>query len=223
MLNSAYNNRQGFNVVNFDLQQISDIYYKQKRGGDKDEPLNTLADVADKLECDYYQLCDFLHEHRDEINLHILSGHQAKTAHIKNGQYILDYYLVHKNSYEMLAVIFNYDGKANIARVLRHARMFRPKAIGIKDTIRPVKIPYKVQGNDIMRIITFNDVSFNKAIWAMIENNDVPTRLQIPATTTIEVKIFKPIYDKLKLYLIHKNYDLEDFIASTFIRYLSVR
>jgi hypothetical protein len=210
-------------VVKFDLEQITDIYYSQKRGGNAEEPLHTLADVADKLGADYYQLCEFLHSQKDDINLHILSGYQAKTAHIQNGQYILDYYLVHKHSYEMLAVIFNYDNKSNIARVLRHARMFKPKGIGIKDTIRPVKIPYKVQGNDIMGWITFNDVSFNKAVWRMIENNDVPSRLNLPATTTIEVKIFKPIYEKLQAYLKHKNYNLDDFIASTFIRYLSVR
>jgi hypothetical protein len=207
-------------MANFDLEQIKDTYYSNKRDG-KEEPYYTLADVADRLGCDYYQLCDFLHE--KDIKLHILSGYQAKVAHIQNGQYILDYYLVHRYSYEMLAVIFNYDNKANISRVLRHARMFKPKPIGMKDTIRPVKIPYKFQGGDLMRWVTFNDISFNKAIWAMIENGDIPSKLNIPATTTIEVKIFKPIYEKLQAYLKHKNYNLDDFIASTFIRYLSAR
>lgn len=208
-------------MLDFDIDRISEVYFSEKKGGNEDEPLHTLADVADKLGYDYYQMCEFLHQQGAPIHLHVISGKQAKYAHIQNGQYILDYYLVHKYAYDMLALVFNYDNRGNIARVVRHARKFKTRLLDSKENKKMPRIPYMLQANDIVRMIGFNDHSFNRAMWRMMENGDIPAKSELKIVANIEVRFYEPIWDKVTMYLGNKNYGLQEFISSAFVRYLA--
>lgn len=185
----------------------------------------TLFEVAELFGFPYFDFCMWLRENalsRSDFRLHIRTAREAKILKQDNSQYLLDYYLVTGYSYDIIAIIFNYEGGANVHRAIKKCPVYVARIKGVaphKKTCRPKMIEFEL---DMCRATAFSVISthrLNRICYRAMELK-VPVRRswQMDVAKTSTVYFFEPIFNLLNGHCRLNDYNFHKFVNMAIIQ-----
>lgn len=196
--------------------------YNRKRGT---API-PLSEVADLFGWDYYDFCLWLRDYwiSHDFKLHVRTAREAKLQKLDNCLYLLDYYLVSGYSYGILAIIFNYEGEANVWRVIRRSKFYQERIKNKtprKKTCRPKMIEVQVPVCLAVSKMIFNTHQMNRYVYRGVDLK-IPVRRnwQMDVKDIATFYFFEPIYEIVTKHCQINDYDFNKFVNMALIQSL---